>query len=156
MSYAILVFIEGRYQRALARQSDPLFNPTFLSRLCVNARMASVVRRGKLPPCLAAGNLASRLPRPGTKPIRLGLHPMGDFHFEPIIVNASAPAGECVLRTFDDVGAFILINVHAPRRQQKHWDAVRQDLAQARFGARRAAVHAAMREALATEGWLAD
>jgi hypothetical protein len=83
-----------------------------------------------------------------------GLHPMGEFIFEPIGVNASAPGGECVLRTFDDVGAFILIQVEVSRRKLPHWQAVRQDLAQARFGARRAETHSAMRKALANEGWL--
>jgi hypothetical protein len=33
---------------------------------------------------------------------------------------------------------------------------VRQDLAQARFGVRRAEVHGAMRMALFEEGWLAE
>jgi hypothetical protein len=81
---------------------------------------------------------------------------MGEFRFEPIRVNASAPGGECVLRTFDDVGAFILIQVDVPRRKLPRWQAVRQDLAQARFGARRAEVHSAMRNALAEEGWLSE
>jgi hypothetical protein len=81
---------------------------------------------------------------------------MGDFLFEPINVNSSAPRGECVLRTFDDIGAFILINVNVQRRQMGLWQAVRQDLAQARFGARRAQVHAATRDALSAEGWLAE
>ena len=81
---------------------------------------------------------------------------MGEFIFEPISVNASAPGGECVLRTFGDVGAFILMRVDTPRRKSTHWQAVRQDLAQARFGARRAEVHTAMRMALAEEGWLSE
>lgn len=81
---------------------------------------------------------------------------MGEFIFEPIKVNSSAPGGPCVLRTFDDVGAFILTNVDMPRRLSRHWQAVRQDLLQARFGARRAEVHAAMRDALSEEGWLAN
>jgi hypothetical protein len=34
---------------------------------------------------------------------------MGEFIFEPIEVNSTAPGGACVLRTFDDVGAFILM-----------------------------------------------
>jgi hypothetical protein len=81
---------------------------------------------------------------------------MGYFIFEPISVNASAPSGARVLRTFADVGAFIADALDTPRRQSTHWDAVRRDLLQARFGARRAEVHQAMREALASEGWLAD
>ena len=81
---------------------------------------------------------------------------MGEFRFEPIWLNASAPAGECVLRTFDDVGAFILGNVDLARRNSPCWQMVRQDLAQARFGVRRAEVHKAMRIALLEEGWLAD
>jgi hypothetical protein len=81
---------------------------------------------------------------------------MGQFIFEPIRVNVSTPGCECVLRTFDDVGAFILNNVDVPRRQSPCWEAVRQDLAQARFGVRRAEVHGAMRMALFEEGWLAE
>jgi hypothetical protein len=81
---------------------------------------------------------------------------MGQFSFGPIKVNASAPGGECVLRTFDDVGAFILMQVDTPRRKSPHWQAVRQDLAQARFGARQAETHRAMRRALSEESWIAD
>ena len=81
---------------------------------------------------------------------------MGEFNFEPIIVNSSAPGGAYTLRTFDDIGTFILNRVDVPCRLSGHWQAVRQDLPQARFGARRAQVHAAMRDALAAEGWLAD
>jgi hypothetical protein len=76
----------------------------------------------------------------------------GGFIFEPIAVNANAPGGACVLRTFDDIDAFILTKVD--RRRAAHWVAVRQDLLQARFGARRAEVHQAMRDALMEEGWL--
>ncbi len=82
------------------------------------------------------------------------MHPMREFKFEPIEVNSNAPGGACVLRTFDDVGVFILNRVDIPRRLSPHWLAVRQDLAQARFGARRVEVHAAVREALAVEGWI--
>jgi hypothetical protein len=85
-----------------------------------------------------------------------GLHPMSQFVFEPIRVNASAPGGQRVLKTFDDVGAFILDNVDVARRKSPCWQAVRQDLLQARFGARRAEVHSAMRRALFEEGWLAE
>ena len=81
---------------------------------------------------------------------------MAEFIFEPIVVNSSAPGGACTLRTFEDIGTFILNRVDVPRRVSGHWHAVRQDLSQARFGARRAQVHSAMRAALAAEGWLAD
>jgi hypothetical protein len=79
---------------------------------------------------------------------------MGVFVFEPIHVNANAPGGPCALRTFADVGAFVLNAVDLPRRLSPHWSAARRDLVQARFGARRAEAHQAMREALAVEGWL--
>jgi hypothetical protein len=76
------------------------------------------------------------------------------FVFRPIQVSASAPGGARVLRTFDDVGAFVLANLEATRRLAPHWTAVRQDLIEARFGARCAEVHQAVRDALAVEGWL--
>jgi hypothetical protein len=76
------------------------------------------------------------------------------FVFQPIRVSASAPGGARELRTFDDVSAFVLSNVEATRRLAPHWTAVRQDLIQARLGARRAEVHQAVRDALAAEGWL--
>jgi hypothetical protein len=76
---------------------------------------------------------------------------MGVFVFEPIHVNANAPGGPCALRTFADVGAFVLNAVDLPRRLSPHWSDVRRDLVQARFGARRAEAHQAMREALAVE-----
>jgi hypothetical protein len=82
------------------------------------------------------------------------LGPRMAFVFRPIRVSANAPGGPCVLRTFDDVGAFVLADVEATRRKAPHWMAVRQDLIQARFGARCAEVHQAMRDALAAEGWL--
>jgi hypothetical protein len=87
--------------------------------------------------------------------ILLGI-PMGTsgFIFQPIAVNANSPGGACVLRTFDDIGSFILTNVDVRRRKAAHWVAVRQNLMQARFGARRAEVHKAMRDALMEEGWL--
>jgi hypothetical protein len=81
---------------------------------------------------------------------------MREFNFDPIEVNSAAPGGACTLRTFDEIGAFILSAVELPRRLSPHWNAVRRDLVQARFGARRAEVHQAMREALAAEGWLED
>jgi hypothetical protein len=67
----------------------------------------------------------------GTKPALRGLQSMGQFNFEPIIVNSSAPGGACVLRTYDDIGAFIQSNVEIPRLLSQHWQAVRQDLIQA-------------------------
>jgi hypothetical protein len=59
---------------------------------------------------------------------------MAEFIFQPIKVNSIAPGGACVLRTFDDVGAFILLNVGISRRKSQSWQAVRQS--QAGFGAR--------------------
>ncbi len=41
-------------------------------------------------------------------------------------------------------------------RELPWWQAVLKDLPQARFGARQKKTHAAMRAALAEEGWLAD
>jgi hypothetical protein len=78
------------------------------------------------------------------------------FNFEPILVNSSAPGRGRVLRTFDDIALFISDALGTSRRQSRHWQAVLQDLSQARFGARRAEVHAVMRDALAQEGWLAE
>jgi hypothetical protein len=80
---------------------------------------------------------------------------MDEFNFEPIEVNSSAPKGACVIRNFDDIGIFILNCVELPRRLAGHWQVVRKDLVQARVGARRAEVHAATRDALAAENWLA-
>jgi hypothetical protein len=81
---------------------------------------------------------------------------MREFNFDPIDVSSAAPGGACTLRTFEDIGAFILNAVELPRRLSLHWNAVRRDLVQARFGAKRAEVHQAMRNALAAEGWLAE
>jgi len=78
------------------------------------------------------------------------------FNFEPILVNSSAPGRARVLRTFDDIALFISDTLDSRRRQTPHWQAVLGDLSQARFGVRRAEVHAAMRDALSAEGWLAD
>jgi hypothetical protein len=78
------------------------------------------------------------------------------FHFEPILVNSSAPGRARVLRTFDDIAHFISDTLDARRRQTPHWQAVLGDLSQGRFGVRCAEVHAAMRDALSAEGWLAD
>jgi hypothetical protein len=78
-----------------------------------------------------------------------------DFKFEPIAVNANAPGGACVLETFDDIASFILIKVDVKQRIAPHWAAVRRDLIQARFGARRMEVHQATCRALMEEGWLA-
>jgi hypothetical protein len=66
------------------------------------------------------------------------------------------PGRRTLLRTFDDIGGFILNKIDLPRRLSPHWNAVHRDLPQARFGARRAEVHQAMRDALAAEGRLAD
>jgi hypothetical protein len=76
------------------------------------------------------------------------------FVFKPIRINASAPGGARELRTFDDIGAFILTNVEVTRQLAPHWTAVQRYLIQARFGARRAEVYLAMRDALSAEGWL--
>jgi hypothetical protein len=64
----------------------------------------------------------------------------GKFHFEPIAVNEIAPGGARILRTFDDIGAFILTHVDVGRRVTPHWSAVLHDFIQARFGARQAQV----------------
>jgi hypothetical protein len=77
-----------------------------------------------------------------------------NFKFEPIPVNDAAPEGACVLRTFDDIQTFVLSQIHQGHRIAPHWAAVRQYLHEARFGARRAEVHEAMRYALGVEGWL--
>lgn len=76
------------------------------------------------------------------------------FVFRPIWLNAAAPGGARALRTFEDIGAFILGHVDAKRRLAPHWQVVRRDLIQARFGAMQVEVHEATREALAKEGWL--
>jgi hypothetical protein len=81
---------------------------------------------------------------------------MTDFRFEPIRVSALAPGGECVLGSFDEIGAFILMKVDLRRRSTAHWFAVRRDLALARKGGKRGEVYEAFRTALAKEGWLAD
>jgi hypothetical protein len=78
------------------------------------------------------------------------------FKFEPITVGANAPGGERVLRTFDDITVFIAYALDTPRRQSLRWEPVMRDLKQARFGARQAEAHRAMRDALAAEGWLAN
>src|SRR5258708_40219279 len=81
---------------------------------------------------------------------------MADKNFEPIRLNAKAPGGERVLKSFDDIGAFILMRVEIRFRVLPWWQAVLKDLPQARFGARQKETHAAMRAALAEEGGLAD
>ena len=81
---------------------------------------------------------------------------MADKNFEPIRLNAKAPGGERVLKSFDDIGAFILMRVEMRFRELPWWQAVLKDLPQARFGARQKETRAAMRAALAEEGWLAD
>ena len=84
-----------------------------------------------------------------------GGNPMSKFVLEPIQVNSSALKGACVLRTSDDIGTFILLQVDIPHRRSPHWEAVTHDLVHARFGARQAEVYAATRDALSAEGWLA-
>jgi hypothetical protein len=89
------------------------------------------------------------------------LHPwawnsMGEFRFEPIKVSASAPGGERLVRTFDDIVAFMADALDTPRRQSIRWQAVSVNVPQARFGVRYAEVHQAMRDALSAKGWLAD
>jgi hypothetical protein len=81
---------------------------------------------------------------------------MADKNFEPIRLNAKAPGGERVLKSYDDIGAFILMRVEMGFRELAWWQAVLKDLPQARFGARQKETHAAMRAALTEEGWLAD
>src|SRR5271167_3388361 len=61
---------------------------------------------------------------------------MGEFRFEPIKINASAPGGERVVRTFDDIAAFADA-LDTPQRQSTRWQAVSANAPQARFGARR-------------------
>ena len=39
---------------------------------------------------------------------------MGEFRFEPIKVSASAPGGERLVRTFDDIAAFIADALDTP------------------------------------------
>jgi hypothetical protein len=48
---------------------------------------------------------------------------MGEFRFEPIKVSASAPGGERLVRTFDDIAAFIADALDTPRRQSTRWQA---------------------------------
>jgi hypothetical protein len=81
---------------------------------------------------------------------------MAEEVFEPIKLNANAPGGERVLRSFDDIRAFILMRVEIRFRELPWWQAVRKELPQTRFGARQKETHAAMRVALWEERWLAD
>lgn len=81
---------------------------------------------------------------------------MADENFEPIRLSAKAPGGERVLKSFDDVGAFILMRVEMTFRDLPWWLAVRRDLRQARLGVGQQETHAAMRAALTKEGWLAE
>jgi hypothetical protein len=81
---------------------------------------------------------------------------MPEESFEPITLNGKAPGGERVLKSFDDVAAFILMRVELRFRELPWWQAIRKEIPQARFGARGKEAHAAMRAALAEEGWLAD
>jgi hypothetical protein len=87
--------------------------------------------------------------------MRIGsLRPMDEFNFKPIGVDATAPGGARVLIDFDDIAGFLSIVVNVPDKGSDHWYAVRRNLPHARFGAREAEVHEAMRTALQTEGWL--
>jgi hypothetical protein len=79
---------------------------------------------------------------------------MDDFVFEPIRVNERAPGGERILRSFDDIGAFILTSVDVTLRQSQWWRALRKELPQVRFGARHGEAYEAARRALMEEGWL--
>jgi hypothetical protein len=81
---------------------------------------------------------------------------MGDFVFEPIRVNERAPGGERILRSFYDIGAFILTSVDVTVRQSQWWRALRKELPQVRFGARHAEAYEAVRRALMEEGWLSE
>jgi len=81
---------------------------------------------------------------------------MGIFIFEPICVNASAPGGACVLRTFADVGAFMLNAVDLPRRLSPHWNAVAGIWCRLVPGQGGRRSTRQTRDALAAEGWLAD
>jgi hypothetical protein len=58
---------------------------------------------------------------------------MADENFEPIRLNAKAPGGERVLKSFDDIGAFILMRVETNFRKLPWWQAVLKDLPQARL-----------------------
>jgi hypothetical protein len=79
---------------------------------------------------------------------------MDEFRFEPIVINSNAPGGARVLLNFGYVGAFILMHVDIPARGTKRWNVVRRNLPDARFGAKEAEVHQALRRALSEEGWL--
>ena len=79
---------------------------------------------------------------------------MAEFSFEPIRVNSLAPGGDCVVGSFDEIGAFILLKVDLSRRSTAHWFTVRRDLALARKGDRQNEVYEAFRQALSNEGWL--
>jgi hypothetical protein len=81
---------------------------------------------------------------------------MAEENFEPIKLNAKAPGGERVLKSFDDIGVFILMRVEMRFRELAWWQAVGKDLPQARLGVLQKETHAAMRAALWEEGWLAD
>jgi hypothetical protein len=74
---------------------------------------------------------------------------MTEESFEPIKLDT--PGGECVLRNFDDIRAFILMCVEGRFRELPWWQAVRKELPQACFGARQKETHAAMRAALSEE-----
>jgi hypothetical protein len=81
---------------------------------------------------------------------------MTEEDFEPLRLNSKAPGGERVLKSFDVIGTFILTRAEVNFRSLPSWQAVRKELPQARFGARRKETYVAMRAALSEEGWLAE
>jgi hypothetical protein len=81
---------------------------------------------------------------------------MTEEDFEALRLNSKAPGGERVLKSFDDFGTFILTRAEVNFRSLRSWQAVRKELPQARFGARRKETYEAMRAALSEEGWLAE
>jgi len=76
--------------------------------------------------------------------------------FEPLRLNSKAPGGESVLKSFEDIRTFILMRAEVKFRSLPSWQAVRKELPQARFGARRKETYLATRAALSEEGWLAE
>lgn len=81
---------------------------------------------------------------------------MTDYDLKPIPMNKSAPGGEHVLRSFEEVTAFAMIRVNANRRNLQWWVVLRQELCKVYAGKRRAEAYEAARHALAEEGWSAD
>jgi hypothetical protein len=78
-----------------------------------------------------------------------------DYIFLPITIKDAAPGGACVLRSFEDVDAFVTTDVAPGHRVAPHWKAVRLSLMKIWFGDGHAAeAHEATRYALGVEGWL--